>query len=267
MSKQPKELPFSPGQVERIARALADTRLGLTGTEIGHALAKARIPDIDPQNSKWKRLYNALVTQQGRSGTGICVVNFIHHALEPARYVGEEEVFEQRREEVNNVLAFRGLRFSPEGRFERIAKARTLREAEMRANKLREKLKQRDVHEDVLDFCRAELLEDNYFHAVLEAVKSIDTKLKKRVGLDMDGADLYDAALGGSAPRLQINSLLNKSQRSEQSGFLNLLKGLYGTFRNPTAHEARIEWVMSEEDALDLLSIASYAHRRVDRAT
>jgi len=83
----------------------------------------------------------------------------------------------------------------------------------------------------------------------------------------MDGGELYDAALGGSAPRLQINALRTKSQRSEQSGFLNLLKGLYGTFRNPTAHEARVEWQMSEEDALDLLSIASYAHRRVDKAT
>jgi uncharacterized protein (TIGR02391 family) len=201
------------------------------------------------------------------AGTGICVVNFIHYALEPARYVGKTEIFEQRREEVNNVLAFRGLRFTAEGKFERIEQARTLGEAERRANRLRDKLKERDVHEDVLTFCRAELLEDNYFHAVLEAVKSIDIKLKRRLDLDMDGAELYDAALGGTAPRLQINPLQNRSQRSEQSGFLNLLKGLYGTFRNPTAHEARIEWAMSEEDALDLLSIASYAHRRVDLAT
>ena len=267
MTSKPKEPPFTEGQIERLAQALGETSRGLTGAEIEHTLRKARIPDVDPTNSKWKRLYNALASRQNASQSGVCVVNFIHHALEPARYVGKRDVFEQRREEVNNVLAFRGLSFTPEGKFQRIARASTLGEAERRANRLREKLKERDVHDDVLRFCRAELLEDNYFHAVLEAVKSIDFKLRSKTGLDLDGGELYDAALGGSAPRLQINALQTKSQRSEQSGFLNLLRGLYGTFRNPTAHVARVEWEMSEDDALDLLSIASYTHRRVDKAT
>ena len=258
--------PFTSGQLERLAQALGETYGGLTGSEIEHNLRKAGIPDIDSANTKWKRLYNAFVERQNRSQKGDCVLNFIHHALEPARYVGEKELFERRREEVNNVLAFTGLQFSATGKFVRVKKARTLGEAERRANQLRDKLKERDVHTDVLNFCRAELLEDNYFHAVLEAMKSIDAKIKSRTGLDLDGADLYDATFGGSAPRLQINPLQNKSQRSEQSGFLNLLKGLYGTFRNPTAHEARIEWQMAEQDALDLLVVASYVHRRLDKA-
>ena len=115
-------------------------------------------------------------------------------------------------------------------------------------------------------FCKAELLEDNYFHAVFEATKSIASKLRKRGGLDLDGAALVDATLGGSAPRLQINSLQTESERREQRGFVSLVKGLFGTFRNPLAHEARIEWQMPEEDALDLLVTASYVHRRLDKA-
>ena len=262
-----KSIPlFSAGQLERLAQALGKTDGGLTGTEIGHTLQMARIPDIDPQNTKWKRLYNALVQCQNRSQKGVCVLNFIHHALEPARYVGKRGLFERRREEINNVLAFKGLQFSPEGKFVRVKEARTLTEAERRANQLRSKLKEREVHQDVLKFCKAELLEDNYFHAVLEATKSIASKLKARTELDLDGADLVDAALGGSAPRLQINSFQSASERSEQKGFLNLVKGLFGTFRNPTAHEPRIEWQMPEEDALDLLSVASYVHRRLDKA-
>ena len=254
--------PFSGGQLERLAQALGD----LTGSEIGHTLAKAEIPDVDSTNTKWKRLYNAFAERQNSKQTGACVLNFIHHSLEPARYVGDEELFERRREEVNGVLAFGGLQYSAEGKFVRVEKARNLSQAERRANQLREKLKAREIHADVLKFCRAELLEDNYFHAVLEAMKSIDAKIKSRTGLDLDGAGLYDAALGGSAPRLQINQLDNRSRRSEQSEFINLLKGLYGTFRNPTAHEVRIEWDMPEEDALDLLATASYVHRRLDKA-
>lgn len=258
---------FTQGQIERLARALGDTESGLTGSEIQHTLMKSRIPDVDPTNTKWKRLYNAFVTRQNETQTGNSIIDFIHHALEPARYIGDTDLFEHRREEVNNVLAFHGLHFLATGKFKKITKAQTLGEAQRRASELRERLKERSVHTDVLDFCRAELLEDNYFHAVLEAVKSIDAKIRARTGLAVNGAELYDAALGGPDPQLRINLFTSKSQRGEQKGFVNLLKGLYGTFRNPTAHEPRIEWDMAEADALDLLSIVSYAHRRIDEAT
>jgi uncharacterized protein (TIGR02391 family) len=76
-----------------------------------------------------------------------------------------------------------------------------------------------------------------------------------------------DAALCGPKPRVTINALLTDSQCSEQSGFANLVKGTFGMFRNPTAHEARILWAMSKEDAEDLLSLASLIHRRIDAAT
>ena len=75
-----------------------------------------------------------------------------------------------------------------------------------------------------------------------------------------------DATLCGSAPNVAINDLLTDSQRSEQSGFANLVKGTFGMFRNPTAHEARILWAMSKEDAEDLLSLASLIYRRLDGA-
>jgi uncharacterized protein (TIGR02391 family) len=258
---------FTEGELESIARALGDTDMGLTGSEIAHTLQKARVPDVEPEMTKWKRIYNALVTRQNATQTGNCVINFIHHALAPTRYVGKRELFELRREGVNTILAFRGLQFLPSGKFGQVEKASTLSEAERRASDLRDKLRDRDVHPDVLVFCRAELLEDNYFHAVLEAVKSVDSKLKGCTGLTVDGSELYDATFAGDTPLLKINLFTSKSHRSEQRGFLNLLKGLYGTFRNPTAHEARIEWDMGRDDALDLLSIASYAHRRIDKAS
>jgi uncharacterized protein (TIGR02391 family) len=90
--------------------------------------------------------------------------------------------------------------------------------------------------------------------------------LRVKSGLSEDGAKLVDATLCGSAPRIAINDLVTDSQRSEQSGFANLVKGVFGMFRNPTAHEARALWRMSKEDAEDLLSIASLVHRRIDTA-
>lgn len=124
----------------------------------------------------------------------------------------------------------------------------------------------RGVHEDVLRFCRSELLVDNYFHATLEAVKSIADKLRSRTGLDDDGATLVDRVFGGDQPMLVINQFTTKSERDEQKGFGNLLKGVIGMFRNPTAHEAKIKWEMAREDAEDLLTLASIIHRRIDAA-
>lgn len=77
---------------------------------------------------------------------------------------------------------------------------------------------------------------------------------------------MVDEALAGDPPRLKINRFATDSEKSEQRGFTNLVKGLFGVFRNPTAHAPRIAWSMSEEDALDLFSLASYIHRRIDHA-
>jgi hypothetical protein len=77
-----------------------------------------------------------------------------------------------------------------------VAAAQTLTEAEATACALRKVLIERKVHADVLKFCRAELLVDNYFHAVFEATKSVAEKLRQKTGLGSDGSQLVDEALG-----------------------------------------------------------------------
>jgi uncharacterized protein (TIGR02391 family) len=186
--------------------------------------------------------------------------------MKPARYVKNPEQFETRRTNLNWALSFSGLAVDESGNVISIKKAHTLSEAAKRAEELQADLRTRGVHPDVLRFCRAELVADNYFHAVLEATKSIADKLRSKTGLTDDGADLVDKALSGNPPLVAINSLGTKSERSEQSGFANLIKGTFGMFRNPVAHEARILWNMSKEDAEDLLTLASLIHRRLDNA-
>ena len=47
---------------------------------------------------------------------------------------------------------------------------------------------------------------------------------------------------------------------------MNLLKGLYGTIRNPLAHDPELEWPMTEQDALDILTMISLVQRKLDQA-
>jgi len=261
------EKVFSQSELEAIAAALADTSEGLTGSEIAHILATLKMADPAPAMTKWKRLHNAFVERQNYSQNRRAILQFIREAMKPERYAKQPERFEAMRGNLNRALAFSGLAVSASGELHAVTRAETLTEAQRRADDLRADLTRRGVHPDVLRFCRAELVADNYFHAVLEATKSIADKLRAKSGLTEDGAKLVDATLCGSAPRVAINELTTESQRSEQSGFANLIKGVFGMFRNPTAHEARILWAMSKEDAEDLLSLASLIHRRLDAAS
>ena len=260
------EKQFSQSEIEAIAAALGDTSDGLTGSEIGHLLASLKMNDPTPEMTKWKRLHNAFVERQNYSQNRRAIMEFIRQAMKPERFVKCPERFESMRANVNRALAFSGLAVSVDGRISSVDRASSISEAQRRADELRADLNTRGVHPDVLRFCKAELLADDYFHAVLESAKSVAEKLRSKSGLTDDGAKLVDSTLCGSAPRLAINDLVTESQRSEQSGFANLVKGVFGMFRNPTAHEARIHWSMNKEDAEDILSIVSLIHRRLDSA-
>ena len=131
---------------------------------------------------------------------------------------------------------------------------------------MRVDLELRKVHADILRFCREELLADNYFHAVLEATKSVADKLRTKTGLTDDGGTLVDRTLAGELPLLAINALATESERSEQRGFANLVKGIFGMFRNPTAHAPKITWAVNKEDAEEVFTLLSLVHKRIDAA-
>ena len=257
--------PFTNNELQAIARALGDTDLGFTGSEITDLIFQCGFPDEFATETKWKRLHKTLWNAQCRCGDRRPVLAFIRKAMQPARHLRDPHRFEEMRQALNTALALCGLAVDEDGTLRAATRVTTIPEAERRARELRGILQSRGIHPDVLTFCRAELVADNYFHAVLEASKSVADKLRKLTGLDLDGAELIDRALGGSTPLLAINSLQSQSERSEQKGFVNLLKGVHGMFRNPTAHEARIVWKMDRADAEDLMATLSLAHRRLDK--
>ncbi|NOY92020.1 MAG: TIGR02391 family protein [Deltaproteobacteria bacterium] len=262
--------PFEPERLEAMARVLADTSDGLTGSEIGRALAQSKIPDVDSTNTKWKRLYNAFAEFQNEHQIGNHVVVFIKRAMDPARYTSDPRSFASRRDALNPILALCGMTLGEDGKVRNASKATTLDEALERANRFQTQLRQRDVHADVFRYCSAEILAQNYFHAVFEAMKSVTAKIRDLAGADTDGQRLVDDAFSfgkDGTPTVAINGLATATQRGEQKGFTSLLKGLYGTIRNPLAHDPKIDWDMSEQDALEIMGMISLVHRKLDGAT
>jgi Protein of unknown function (Hypoth_ymh) len=191
---------FSQSQLQAIADALADTCDGLTGSEIGHLLATCHMSDPTPALTKRHRLYNAFVERQNRTQNRRAILEFIRQAMKPELYAGSLERFETMRANLNRALAFAGLAVDAAGTLSASEATTTISEAQRRANELRADLELRGVHPDVLRFCKVELLADDYFHAVLEAVKSVADKLRDRSGLTSDGAELVDRTLAGDRP-------------------------------------------------------------------
>lgn len=71
-------------------------------------------------------------------------------------------------------------------------------------------------------------------------------------------------AFSGQQPVLALGPLSTESEKSEQRGFAHLLIGLFGAVRNPLAHAPKANWPMSEQDALDILTMISLIHRKLD---
>lgn len=255
-----------PSIAETVIRQVANVLEGAaTHRELTALFTECHIAE-QGGNPKWERIMLALVTRQNQDRCANNVGAFIQSVMNPVRFVGQSTRFEELRHRLNEVVSFVGLEIGIDGKLRVAAVARTLSEAAQRAGRLRQLLQQRQVHADVLAFCREELLRDNYFHAVFEATKSVADKIRRRSGLLSDGAELVDEVFSLKNPILVINSLRTETEQSEHKGFANLLRGVFGTFRNVTAHAPKIHWAIEEQDALDLMTMASYLHRRLDKA-
>jgi len=266
MANTIKRPPLTPSIIEAICRTIGDTNEGLSGTEIGRLLGTCGLVDVEPSITKWKRLYSAFVADQNINHCSNHILIFIQEALRPVRYLGKQGLFDFRRHEINKCLSFIGIELNEKGMYLQVDKATTISEAEQKASLFKYKLEVRNVHEIIFEYCKPELLTQNYFHSVFEAVKSIADRIRKMTGLYADGNELIDTAFSTKNPLLRINLLINDTDRSEHLGLMNLIKGLFGLIRNPTAHEPKIKFAIDENEALDLMILISYAHKRLDKA-
>jgi uncharacterized protein (TIGR02391 family) len=257
---------FDSSHLEAVCRILANTENGLTGQEIERLLYEVNVADINPEMTKWKRLYNALVNKQNQVSAGNHLILFINAAMKPARHLHKSERFDWLRDNLNVALSLCGYNVNANGQVIKSSIAFTLATAKARAEKLKTKLESRGTHSEVFKYCKVELLEDNYFHAVLEASKGLAERIREMSGLGSDGAQLANTALSVNAPLIRINNLKTETELSEQKGLANLLVGLFGAVRNPVAHSPKIVWNMPEQDAVDIFALISFIHRKLDNA-
>jgi uncharacterized protein (TIGR02391 family) len=234
-----------------------------TGSDITRVLNDRGLEDNSQESTKWRRLYWVFLNTQRNYGCSNRILDFIQAFLSPARYVGRSEEFETQRIALNVILAFSGLEFGADGRFRQRESVRTLDEAERRVRTIKSKFQSRRMHPEVFKYCRTELMQDNYFHAVFEATKGLAQRIRDMSGIQADGPALIDRVFSIEQPILAFNTLRTETEKSEHKGFAALLKGCFAAVRNPLAHEPKILWD-GEDDAADYLSLISLLHRKLD---
>lgn len=140
------EYPLPVAEIRRALYFLSETR-------------QLRIKLVPQGGNKGETGQMAPFSQQNRTN----ILEFIRLAMKPARYSRDPGRYEPMRAILNQALAFAGSVVDQTGELKVAEVAQTLPEAQQRARESRAELEGRGVHPDVLTFCRAELLADDYF--------------------------------------------------------------------------------------------------------
>lgn len=261
--------PLQLSTLEILANTIADIDPNITGAVIHRILLQSQIDDVSYSEqflAKRKKLLNAFEKYQNDYKCANNIVLFIQNILSPQRYVNNQDMYNRLKSEVNKQLAFEGLSINDSNQIISIAKASKISDVQVKVDGLKSKLIDQGAHQLVFAYCNSELLANNYFHAVLESSKGLIKRIQDLAGVKYDGQNLMENVFKDDNPILIINNFQSKSEKDEHRGFRNLLIGIVAMFRNPSSHELKVEWNMSEQDALDIMAMISYCHRRLDKA-
>jgi uncharacterized protein (TIGR02391 family) len=132
-------------------------------------------------------------------------------------------------------------------------------------NKVSEDFLLRNYHELIHKHCRQLFIQKNYFHAVFEAAKVYNKLVQDKSQSEKDGQSLMLDVLSVNGV-LKLNKCMTQTEKNIQEGVKFLSAGLMQAMRNPTAHEPALDWPISKNDCLDMLSFISYLFRQLESA-
>lgn len=255
--------------VETISKCLGEI---VTGSEITKIFAKYGWIDHDTYygnrliSTKWKRIYSSLIEEIQKANSPTPFFTMIEEIMNPLNFINEQELWNNNRNNINFSLSFYGYEVTDGGEIKSVKAARTFSEAVSRSKNLLEKLRNHNIHPDVLKYCSPELLNENYFHAIFEASKGVFHKIRLLTLSSNDGNTLVNEVFVIKNPALIIhgNYLKTNDEISEYNGLKSLLNTICYMYRNPQAHSPKLYNPSSESDAITAFIMISLAHKQLD---
>lgn len=255
--------------VQEISKILGEL---VTGSKITHIFKKNNWRDYYTAtgdkmlSTKWKRLEDTLNFEMNKSGSIAPFITLIEDIMKPFEFRNNIDLWNESLKNINEVIAFCGLELLASGKVIEVKPVDTLQEAIQRTNSLYTKLIEYNVHPDVIKYCKQELLQENYFHAVLEASKIVLQRIRDLNLSGKDGNTLINDSFNLKNPSIIIkdNLMSNETEKSQYQGLKSLLNTVCYLYRNPTAHSPKMYDDRNERDAIQALLIISMAHTHLD---
>lgn len=255
--------------IEEISKIIAEY---VTGSEITRLFSRLDFYDYDLHqpltrlSTKWKRLNHAIIEKCNEEKNTRPFFKLIEEILNPIYFQNEQELWYEAKRKVNFPLRFYGFEIDDSGKIIKTIETKTYSEAVSRSQNLLEKIEPYKIHKSVIKFCRPELLQKNYFHAIHEASKSTLNRIRDMNNSSADGAKLIELSFSTKNPSLIIkgNGIQSEKDRNEYNALKHLLLTINYFYRNTTAHEAKIYNPKSETDAITALTLISKAHDLLD---
>ncbi|MFL2071193.1 TIGR02391 family protein [Marinilactibacillus psychrotolerans] len=255
--------------IENVSRILAELT---TGTKISVMFQSLNYFDSDaikygrPFSTKWKRLNETIIHECKKAKNAKPFFKVIEYLMQPVNFMNRQEIWNENMQSINSVLIFYGYELSAKGKVIQIDAVETIADANKRLQSFINKLEVYDIHPEIMKFCSAELFDKNYFHAILEASKSLFERVRQLSESSSDGMKLLDYAFSTKKPVVLIkgNMLATDTERSLYRGLKSLLETITSLYRNPNAHTPKLYDVTSETDAITAFTLMSLAHRTLD---
>lgn len=249
--------------IELICQTLCDE---ITGSQITTMLTTFGLPIGDVTYTKWRRLSAILINACAYQRSLRPVFDSIEYVCVPSKYIDTPKSWEMLKKNINKILIFKGFELNDSGKVQKTEKVKTFKDAQVRLQSLEEKLKNIDVHPLVSKYCTEELLEENYFHAILEASKGIFHRIREMTGSTLDSGKLIEECFKKNTPAIIING--NKLQSDEElsayQGLKHLLLAIAQLYRNTNAHSLKLYNPNDLNDAITALTLMSLAHNLLD---
>lgn len=243
-------------QVKEISEIIAQL---ITGSEITMMFNKLNINCCLPNTeTKWKRIYNGIAFARSHDA----MVKIIEYVMTPSRFTDNQNTFTEAMDALNLKLSFIGFKLLPTGKVINHVAATTLDEAHKMVSRLKGDLHKFDIHPQILECCRPEIVSENLFHLIFEASKCVLKELQIISGLTLDGNSLINQCFDGNNPIVVMNTFQTESERSEHKGLKALLNAIVYLYRNPKAHTPKFlsqDTYRSTIEALIIISRARYA--------
>lgn len=244
----------------------------LSDGEVGALLIGSGVEDVFPNSSKHSRLLNAFKNQQNRDNGASTIAVFLRRTGEHLQRRKGDQAVKKYREKINAILSYAGFELNESLSFVAYDANKPIyasADAEERAQNLNRGVKSRHLHPDILLSTRPEfMVGSGYFHCVLEANNLLMEKLKAKTGLRIEGPSVAEHALAFSPdrkPQLILNDFSSDKDYAEQFSLMCMLKALFLMFQDEQTKAFRPAWEMNFEDALDLLSLISFFHRKIEK--